>query len=145
MIDVNICVEPGASTPEYSHEGDAGMDVRAFIDDEILINPGERKLIPTGNSFDLPDEYEIQVRPRSGLALKKGLSVLNTPGTVDSGYKGDVGIILINHSDKAFTVNPNERIAQIVFNKYEKAKLNVVTELENSERGSKGFGSTGRG
>ena len=129
--------------PQYAHAGDAGMDVRANIKEDITIRSLERVLIPTGIRVAIPEGYEIQVRPRSGLALKHGVSVCNTPGTIDCGYTNTIGVILINLSNEPFTVHPNDRIAQIVLNKVEKIEWIEVDSLETTERGLDGFGSSG--
>lgn len=133
-------------SPEYQTEGSAGMDLRAQIDSEsIVLEPGERVLIKTGISFQLPKGVEAQIRPRSGLALKHGITVLNSPGTIDSDYTGDVGVILVNQSTVPFVINNGDRIAQCVFAKYE--QVNFVPAIEFTEeengRGQNGFGSTG--
>lgn len=143
-MKVDIIVAPGAQKPEYTRPTDAGMDVRAFIEEDIILEPAERALIPTGNKVNLPDNLEMQVRPRSGLALKHGISIVNTPGTVDPGYQGDIGVILINLGEEPFTIKNGDRIAQVVFTKFERIETNEVTEFEASERGSEGFGSSGR-
>lgn len=130
--------------PAYETIGSAGMDLRANINTPIDLAPGERVLIPTGLHIQVPVGYEAQVRPRSGLALKKGITVVNTPGTVDSDYTGDVGVILINHGRNSFLISSGDRIAQLVFNKVEQAYWETVDELSETERGSGGFGSTGK-
>ena len=129
--------------PEYATPGSAGMDLRANIDVPITLAPGERKLIPTGIYIALPVGYEAQVRPRSGLALKHGITVCNTPGTVDSDWRGPVGVILINLGQEDFVVNDGERIAQMVIAKHERAEWDVVEELDETERGEGGYGHTG--
>lgn len=121
----------------------AGMDVRANIDEAIELKPGMRTLVKTGLFMEIPVGYECQVRPRSGLALKKGITVLNSPGTIDADYRGEVGVILINHSDETFVVEDGERIAQLVFAPVEQALWEEVDELSETQRGSDGFGSTG--
>jgi dUTP diphosphatase len=134
----------GIKLPEYKHPGDSGMDVRADIEEPVTLKPLERRLISTGLKFKVPENIEIQVRPRSGLALKKGVTVLNTPGTVDESYEGVVGVILINLSAEEVVINPGDRIAQLVFARVEKAELNLVAKISGStERGSGGFGSSG--
>ena len=127
----------------YATEGSAGIDLRANNDKDIIIASGETALIPTGIAIALPIGYEAQIRPRSGLALKSSVTVLNTPGTIDSDYRGEIGIILINHGKKDFTVTKGSRVAQMVIAKYEKSSLEFVTELSDTVRGSGGFGSTG--
>ena len=129
--------------PEYATENSAGMDLRANIDEPIVLKPLERALIPTGVFIALPHGYEAQVRPRSGLAIKKGITVLNTPGTIDSDYRGMIGVILINLSNEDFVVNDGERIAQMVISKYERAEWEEVDELDETERGDGGYGHTG--
>ena len=129
--------------PEYATENSAGMDLRANIDEPIVLKPLERALIPTGIFIALPHGYEAQVRPRSGLAIKKGITVLNTPGTIDSDYRGMIGVILINLSNEDFVVKDGERIAQMVISKYERAEWEEVNELDETERGTGGYGHTG--
>ena len=129
--------------PEYATPGSAGMDLRANIDAPITLAPGERKLIPTGIYIALPVGYEAQVRPRSGLALKYGIGLANMLGTVDSDYRADVGVILINLGQEDFVVNDGDRIAQMVIAKYETAEWEVVEELDETERGEGGYGHTG--
>ena len=129
--------------PEYATKGSAGLDVMAAIHEPISIGPGERILVPSGFKLEIPVEYEVQIRPRSGLAIKHGITVLNSPGTIDSDYRGEIGIILINHSKNKFIINPKDRIAQIVICKVTKMNLVKVSLLNNTERGSGGFGSTG--
>tara|TARA_B110000008_G_scaffold147144_1_gene148745 strand:+ start:1599 stop:2045 length:447 start_codon:yes stop_codon:yes gene_type:complete len=129
--------------PEYATEGSAGIDIGAAIQKPIHIGPGERILIPSGFKLEIPIKYEVQIRPRSGLAIKYGITVLNSPGTIDSDYRGEIGVILINHSNKNFIVNPKDRIAQMVICKIAKMNLVKVSFLNNTERGSGGFGSTG--
>lgn len=130
-----------AILPCYAHDGDAGMDL--FSNCEVTIAPGETKLIKTGIAIELPVGYEAQVRPRSGLALKNSITVLNTPGTIDSGYRGEVGVILINHSKDDFIVEKGMKIAQMVITSYVSARLSEVDELSDTDRGIGGFGSTG--
>lgn len=129
--------------PEYATPGSAGMDLRANIDAPITLAPGERKLIPTGIYISLPVGYEAQVRPRSGLALKYGIGLANMLGTVDSDYRADVGVILINLGQENFVVNDGDRIAQMVIAKHETAEWDVVEELDETERGEGGYGHTG--
>jgi len=129
--------------PDYSTSHSAGMDLRAYLNETVLLKPLERKLIPTGLYIELPEGYEAQVRPRSGLALKKGLSVLNTPGTIDADYRGEIGVILINLSNEEVTIENGERICQMVIAKHEKAEFIEVELLTETERGAGGFGSTG--
>lgn len=129
--------------PEYATEKSAGMDLKANIDDPITLNPLERAMIPTGLSIALPDGTEAQIRPRSGLAAKHGLSVLNAPGTIDADYRGEIKVILVNLSNEPFTINPGERIAQMVVARYERVEWEAVETLDETERGAGGFGSTG--
>ncbi len=133
----------GAVMPGYAHDGDAGVDLYAAAD--LIVRPGERALVPTGLKMAIPYGYEGQVRPKSGLALKHGLTVLNTPGTVDAPYRGEVGVIVINHDPKsAYEVKKGEKIAQMVFNKVERAVFSEVSALEATSRGAGGYGSTGK-
>ena len=130
--------------PKYETVGSSGLDLIANIDKEIILKPNERTLVPTGLSVAIPENYEIQVRPRSGLAAKNGISVLNTPGTVDADYRGEIKVILINLSLENFKIEPGQRIAQMVLCPVVKAELVEVDTLPESVRGSGGFGSTGR-
>ena len=129
--------------PKYETELSAGMDVRAFIETPINLKPLERRLIKTGLYVQLEKGYEIQVRPRSGLALKKGITVLNSPGTIDADYRGEIGVILINLSSENFLISSGDRIAQIVISKHEQVEIKEVKIIDQTERGKKGFGSTG--
>ena len=129
--------------PKYETNGSSGMDLSANIDSSIKINPGKTAIIPTGISLSVPNNYEIQIRPRSGLAAKNQISVLNSPGTIDSDYRGEIKVILINLGEKVFIVDKGDRIAQMVVCPIIKAKLKEVKNLEKSHRGSGGFGSTG--
>lgn len=129
--------------PSYATSGSSGMDLRAWIDNPIFLKPMERQLIPTGLFLEIPEGFEAQVRPRSGLALKKGITCLNTPGTIDSDYRGEVKVILINLSDSQQEIQPGDRIAQLVFAKVEQIKFEITPELNASERGAGGFGHTG--
>ena len=129
--------------PAYATVQSAGMDLRANIDEPIVLKPLERRLIPTGLHIALPDGYEAQVRPRSGLALKKGITVLNSPGTIDADYRGEVGVLLINLSQEDFVVNDGERIAQMVIARHEQAEFVEVDVLNETERGEGGYGHTG--
>lgn len=133
----------GASIPAYATTGSAGMDLCAAVESDITVKAGERRLIPTGLSIALPDGFEAQIRPRSGLAWKNGVTVLNTPGTIDSDYRGEIGIILLNTSQEDFVVTPNMRIAQMVITRYETIAWQLVEELDETQRGGGGFGSTG--
>jgi dUTP pyrophosphatase len=129
--------------PRYETELSAGMDVRSFIESPIILKPFERKLVNTGLYVQLEKGYEIQVRPRSGLALKKGITVLNSPGTIDADYRGEIGVILINLSNDDFIINSGDRIAQLVVSKHEQPNLEQTDSLDSTSRGEKGFGSTG--
>ena len=129
--------------PKYETEGSSGLDLAANINKQIKILPGKSEIIPTGLAVAIPENFEIQIRPRSGLAAKNQISVLNTPGTIDADYRGELKVILINLSDKVFIVKKRLRIAQMVLSPVVKAKLKEVKDLENTERGSDGFGSTG--
>ena len=129
--------------PEYATEKSAGMDLKANITESITLNPLERAMIPTGLSIALPDGTEAQIRPRSGLAAKHGISVLNAPGTIDADYRGEIKVILVNLSNEPFTINPGERIAQMVVARYERVEWEAVETLDETERGAGGFGSTG--
>lgn len=142
-INVSIIAEEGATVPTYSTDGASGADVRAFIKEEVTILPGQTKLVPTGLRFAIPHGYEIQVRPRSGLALKNGITVLNTPGTIDADYRGELNIILTNHSDTPFTIAPEMRIAQIVLCPVIQAQFVQTSDLAETKRGCCGFGHTG--
>jgi dUTP pyrophosphatase len=132
------------SLPFYATEGSAGMDVCAMIEEEIVIKPSEISIIPTGLSIELPNGYEAQIRPRSGLAIKSGVTVLNSPGTIDSDYRGEIKIILINLGKSDFIVKKGDRIAQMVINKFEKVEWEESDNLEKTERGEGGFGHTGK-
>ena len=129
--------------PAYKTSGSSGMDLMAYIKNKITINPGKIALVPTGIAVAIPENYEIQIRPRSGLAAKKSISVLNTPGTIDSDYRGEIKIILINLSKKSFVVKSGDRVAQMILCPVVKAKLKVVKDLPKTIRGKGGFGSTG--
>ena len=129
--------------PKYETEGSSGMDLSANVNSHIKIEPGETSIIPTGISVSIPKKFEIQIRPRSGLAAKNQISVLNTPGTIDADYRGEIKVILINLSKKAFIVEKGARIAQMVLSPIEKAKIKEVENLEKTSRGTGGFGSTG--
>ena len=142
-IEVKIVNHSNNPLPEYSTKDSAGMDVRAMLDEPVTLRPLERALIPTGLHIQLPEGYECQIRPRSGLALKKGITVLNTPGTIDADYRGEIKIILINLSSGPFTIENGERICQMVIKEYVKATLTQVDDLDDTERGAGGFGHTG--
>lgn len=143
-MKVKIINRSKHALPEYATEQSAGVDLRANIDNPVVIRPLGRALIPTGLFMALPEGWEAQVRPRSGLAIKKGVTVLNTPGTIDADYRGEVGVILVNLSDEDFVVQDGERIAQMIFNQYGKADFVEVETLDETERGAGGFGHTGR-
>ena len=142
-MEIKIVNISANALPDYSTPFSAGMDLRANLDQAVTLKPMERKLIPTGLFMELPVGFEAQIRPRSGLALKKGISVLNTPGTIDADYRGEVGIILINLSGEEFVVENGERICQMVINKVESIQWKLVDSLEVSDRGAGGFGHTG--
>lgn len=142
-IAVKVMYKNNGTEPTYTTIGAAGCDLVANITEPYTLKPMERKLFPTGVYFQLPEGVEAQVRPRSGLALKHGISVINTPGTVDADYIGEVGVVLINLSAEPFTINPGDRIAQVVFNRYVVADFQQVDELVKTERGEGGFGHTG--
>lgn len=143
-MKIKIVNKSNNPLPSYATEHSAGMDLRAFVNEEIVLKPGTRYLIPTGLYIELPEGYEAQIRPRSGLALKSGITVLNTPGTIDADYRGEIGVILINLSSEDFKINNGDRICQMVINKYEKALLFEVDNLLETERGEGGFGHTGK-
>ena len=142
-IKITILKHGPEDIPKYATQGSAGMDIQAAIDKPIILKPGERILIPTGFKVEIPINFEIQVRPRSGLAIKHGISVLNSPGTIDSDYRGEIGVILINHGDTDFKINPFDRIAQIVVTQIIKVNIIKNDDLSKTQRGSGGFGSTG--
>ncbi len=135
-------LNPDARELEYAHKGDSGVDLYAA--EEMVIKKGERRLVPTGLSIAMEEGFEAQVRPKSGLALREGITVLNTPGTIDSCYRGEVGVIVINLSEKDFEVKKGKKIAQMVFSKVEKAEIEYAEELDETTRNDGGFGSTGR-
>ncbi len=143
MIKVNIINKGHHQLPEYATPQSAGMDLRANIDEPVVLKPMQRMLVPTGLYMALPAGFEAQVRPRSGLALKHGITVLNTPGTIDADYRGEVKVLLVNFSDTDFVVNDGERIAQMVIAKHETAEFVEVEELDETERGTGGYGHTG--
>lgn len=142
-MNVQIINKSKHATPIYETDGSAGMDLRANISESILLKPLERTIIKTGLFIALPAGFEAQVRPRSGLAAKKGITVLNSPGTVDADYRGEIGVILVNLSNEEFEVNDGERVAQLVIAKHERVTWKEVEVLNETERGSGGFGSTG--
>ena len=143
MIKIKVINRGHQPLPEYATEQSAGMDLRANIDSPITLRPLDRRLIPTGLHIALPVGYEAQVRPRSGLALKKGITVLNSPGTIDADYRGEIMVLLINLSNDDFVVNDGERIAQMVIAAHEQGQFETVTELDTTERGEGGYGHTG--
>ena len=143
MIKIKVVNRGHQQLPAHATPQSAGMDLRANLDAPITLHPMERRLIPTGLHIALPEGYEAQVRPRSGLALKHGLTVLNTPGTIDADYRGEIGVVLINLSKEDFVVNDGERIAQMVIARHEQGDFVVVEELDETERGEGGYGHTG--
>jgi len=142
-VKIKIINKSGHKLPHYETLASAGMDLRANLESPITLKPLERAIVPTGLFMELPVGYEAQVRPRSGLAAKKGITVLNAPGTIDADYRGNVGVILVNLSNEDFTIENGERIAQLVIAKHERAEWIEVTELSKTDRGAGGFGSTG--
>jgi len=142
-MDVKVINRSKHDLPNYETKASAGLDIRANLEKAIVLKPLERMLVKTGLFFEIPEGYEAQVRPRSGLALKKGITVLNSPGTIDADYRGEVGVILINLSNENFLIEDGERIAQVVFAKTEQAEWLRVEVLTETERGEGGFGSTG--
>ncbi len=142
-IKVKIVASEGTALPAYATSGSSGMDLRARLTEQVILPPGERRLIGTGLRISLPEGYEAQVRPRSGLAIKHGITVLNTPGTVDSDYRGEICVILINLSNEDFIINDGDRIAQMVVAPYSRVKWEAVERLMDTERGCGGFGHTG--
>ena len=143
-MKVFVKLSPDAHLPEYKSEGASGADLFAYIEEELVIAPRQRRLVPTGVAVQLPFGYELQVRPRSGLALKHGVTVLNTPGTVDSDYRGELQVLLINLSDEDFRLRKGDRIAQAVISKVERVSFEEVLYLDETKRGTAGYGSTGR-
>ena len=142
-MKINVMNRGHQPLPQYATSQSAGMDLRANLDEPVTLQPLERRLIPTGLHIALPAGYEAQVRPRSGLALKKGITVLNTPGTIDADYRGEIGVVLINLSQEPFVVNDGERIAQMVIARHEQGKFVEVEVLDETERGEGGYGHTG--
>lgn len=143
-MEIKIVNKSNHPLPHYGTEASAGVDLRANLTDSITLKPLERTLIKTGLFIELPVGYEAQVRPRSGLAFKHGLTVLNTPGTIDADYRGEIGVILVNLSNEEFTIKNGERVAQMVIAKHEQAEWQLVEELSVTDRGAGGFGSTGK-
>lgn len=144
MLSVPIINSGSNELPQYASKHSAGLDLRANISEELVLNPMERCIVSTGLSIALPEGYEAQVRPRSGLAAKHGITVLNSPGTIDADYRGDIGVILINLSKESFTLHPGQRIAQLVVAQYTQVEWKPAAVLDATERGSGGFGSTGK-
>ncbi len=144
MVEIPVLFSGKGELPQYATSLSAGMDLRANIEVPITLKTLERKIIPTGLSIALPEGYEAQVRPRSGLAAKHGISVLNSPGTIDADYRGDIGVIMVNLSLEDFIIAPQDRIAQLVIAQFTKVEWQIVEALPGSERGSGGFGSTGK-
>lgn len=143
MLKINAINRGRQPMPTYATSQSAGMDLRANLEEPVVLHPMERRLIPTGLHIALPEGYEAQVRPRSGLALKHGLTVLNAPGTIDADYRGEIGVVLINLSQEDFTINNGERIAQLVVARYEQVEFSLVETLDETERGEGGYGHTG--
>ncbi|MCD6535252.1 MAG: dUTP diphosphatase [Deltaproteobacteria bacterium] len=143
-IEVKIIrCRPQAHLPRYMTEQAAGMDLYAVLDDDLVLSPGRRVMVPTGIAIALPSGYEAQIRPRSGLAVKHGISLVNSPGTIDADYRGEISVIMINHGESVFIISDGERIAQMIVAPVSRCNWNLVENLENSERGSGGFGHTG--
>lgn len=143
MLKINAINRGRQPMPTYATSQSAGMDLRANLEEPVVLHPMERRLIPTGLHIALPEGYEAQVRPRSGLALKHGLTVLNAPGTIDADYRGEIGVVLINLSQEDFTINDGERIAQLVVARYEQVEFSLVETLDETERGEGWYGHTG--
>ena len=143
MLKIKVVNKSHHPLPQYATEQSAGMDLRANLETPVTLQPLERRLIPTGLYISLPAGYEAQVRPRSGLALKKGITVLNTPGTIDADYRGEIGVVLINLSQETFVVEDGERIAQMVIARHEQGVFETVEVLDETERGAGGYGHTG--
>ena len=143
-IQIKIVNTSANPLPKYATKGASGMDIRAALDTALTLQPLERNLIPTGLFVEIPEGYEIQIRPRSGLAVKQGITCLNTPGTIDSDYRGEIKIILINLSSEMQVINPGDRIAQMIIQKTERAEFEQVEILNNTERAAGGFGHTGK-
>ena len=143
-IEVKILRDEGVTLPKYMTEGASGMDVCAYMDEPVTLKPLERDLIPTGIKMEIPYGYEVQVRPRSGLAIKHGITLLNTPGTIDSDYRGEIKVIVVNLSNEEYKIEPGERIGQLVLQKVYQMKFNQVDSLGETERSGGGFGHTGK-
>ncbi|MDA9563771.1 dUTP diphosphatase [Flavobacteriales bacterium] len=142
-LTVKVINKSGNDLPQYETPLSAGLDLRANVEQPIVLTPMQRKLVPTGLYIELPEGYEAQIRPRSGLAYKKGITVLNSPGTIDADYRGEVGVVLVNLSKQVVTLEPNERVAQMVVAKHERVAWQQAQEITETERGAGGFGSTG--
>jgi len=143
-MNISIVNKSNHPLPEYATKLSAGLDLRAFIDEDIELKPLQRTLVPTGLFIALPEGTEAQIRPRSGLAFKNGITVLNSPGTIDADYRGEIKVLLVNLSSDVFVIKNGERIAQMIINKFEKANFNLVEDLDETERGAGGFGHTGK-
>lgn len=143
-IEIRIVNKSSNSYPEYATTGASGMDIRAAIDEQVVLQPMQRALLPTGLFVSIPEGYEIQIRPRSGLAIKQGITCLNTPGTIDADYRGEIKVILINLSAEEQTIQPGDRIAQMVLQKVERIEWQHTETLDDTDRGTGGFGSTGK-
>ena len=144
MITVKVKRSDRARVPEYQSSGSSGADILACLDERVRIEPGQVALIPTGLAIEIPEGYEAQIRPRSGLALRHGIALVNSPGTIDPDYRGEIGIIMINHGSEPFAIRNGERIAQMVFAPVARAVLTEVSDLELTDRGAGGFGHTGK-
>ncbi len=143
MINIKIRTKPGASVPEYRTPGSAGADVRAFLNKAVILNPGERTLVPTGFFLEIPEGYEAQIRPRSGLAIEHGIILPNSPGTIDSDYRGEIKVILLNAGQSPFSIEPGMRIAQLVLARVFRGDFVPAEELNATKRNEGGFGHTG--
>jgi len=144
MLRVKVINKSNNPLPKYQTVASAGLDLHANLEEDIILNPGERMLVPTGLHIELAEGYEAQVRPRSGLALKHGITVLNSPGTIDADYRGEIKVLLINHGSEPFIIKHSERIAQMVVAKHEQIEWESVKDLNDTERGSGGYGSSGK-
>ncbi len=144
MLKIKVINQSKHPLPEYATVKAAGLDLKANISEAIILKPLQRQLVPTGLFIELPESFEAQIRPRSGLAFKNGITVLNSPGTIDADYRGEIKVLLVNLSDTDFTINDGERVAQMVIAKHEQINWQQVTSLEDSDRGAGGFGSTGK-
>ncbi|MFB1012944.1 MAG: dUTP pyrophosphatase [Bacteroidia bacterium] len=143
MIDLSIINKSNNPLPKYQTKQSAGLDLCAFLDDELILKPMDRKLIGTGLYIALPEGFEAMIRPRSGMAFKHGITVINSPGTIDADYRGEIKIALVNLSQENFTIKNGDRVAQMVVNKYEQVSFNLTDSLEDTERGTGGYGHTG--